>query len=159
MNNSIFKSALAVSVVAVTISSCATPPDKIEASYVSPLQYEPYTCEQLGQEASRISQRAAEASGVQKKKAQGDAVAVGVSLILFWPAVFFVKGKGANEQEVARLKGEMDTIEKVSIQKNCGFQFQGEQPPQQATNAIPTQSPQSTQPEPEVIQAPEMAIQ
>lgn len=109
---------------AAIISSCATKPEDIEASYISPLSYEAYSCEQLGQEAARVSQNAASAIGVQKKKAKKDATAVGIGLILFWPALFFVKGSSANEAEVARLKGEMETIEKVSIQKQCGFEFQ-----------------------------------
>ena len=110
-------------VCGVTISSCATAPDKIQASYVSPLAYESYNCNQLSQEAERISYRAADATGVQHKKAKNDAVATGVALILFWPALFFIKGKGASESEVARLKGEMEAVEKVSIQKDCNIQF------------------------------------
>ncbi len=106
------------------VSSCATPPDKIEAAYVSPITYDNYTCEQIEQEAARVSDRAAQALGVQKKKAQGDAVKVGVGLVLFWPALLFVDGKGANESEVARLKGEMDTLEQVAIKKECGIEFQ-----------------------------------
>lgn len=106
------------------ISSCATKPDDIEAAYVSPLGYEGYTCDQLSQEAARVSQNAARAVGVQDKKAKKDAATVGIGIILFWPALFFVKGSGATEAEVARLKGEMDTIKKVSIQKQCGFEFQ-----------------------------------
>ena len=110
----------------LSITGCATKSDDIKAAYISPLNYEQYTCEQLGAEAQRVSARAAETAGIQDKKASGDAVAVGVGLIIFWPALLFIKGKGANESELARLKGEMETIEKVSIQKNCGFQFQGQ---------------------------------
>lgn len=117
------------------LTSCATPPDKIEAAYVSPIQYENYTCEQIAAEAGRVSDRAAQALGVQKKKAQGDAVKVGVALVLFWPAALFVDGKGANESEVARLKGEMDTLEKVSIQKDCGIEFQRPEPPKSVNEA------------------------
>ncbi|MGB7285409.1 MAG: hypothetical protein WBC71_00590 [Salaquimonas sp.] len=106
------------------LSACASKPKDIEAAYVSPLNYEPYTCDQLSLEAQRVSARAAEATGAQQKKASNDAVAVGVGLVLFWPALFFIKGNGAKEAELARLKGEMETIEKVSIQKNCGFDFQ-----------------------------------
>ncbi len=105
-------------------SGCATRPEAVKAAYVSPLTYEPFTCEQLAAEAQRVSARASEAAGVQQQKASNDAVATGVALILFWPAAFFIKGKGTNEAELARLKGEMETIEQVSIQKNCGFQFQ-----------------------------------
>ena len=119
----------------MVLGACATPPDKIEAAYVSPITYESYTCEQIGQEAARVSDRAAQALGVQKKKATGDAVKVGVALVLFWPAALFVSGKGSNESEVARLKGEMDTLEKVSIQKNCGIQFQQPEAPKVVNEA------------------------
>ncbi len=121
MNRSFVACAVSLS---VGLASCATKPSEIKAAYVSTLAYEDYSCDQLSAEAQRVSERAGEAMGVQKKKADGDAVAVGVGLILFWPALFFIKGNGANESEVARLKGEMDTIEQVSIKKDCGFQFQ-----------------------------------
>jgi hypothetical protein len=130
------KTKLIISVFAFgLLASCATPPDKIEAAYVSPIQYESYTCEQIAAEAGRVSDRAAQALGVQQKKAQGDAVKVGVALVLFWPAALFVDGKGANESEVARLKGEMDTLEKVSIQKNCGIEFQRPETPKSVNDA------------------------
>ena len=130
------KTKLIISVFAFgLLESCATPPDKIEAAYVSPIQYESYTCEQIAAEAGRVSDRAAQALGVQQKKAQGDAVKVGVALVLFWPAALFVDGKGANESEVARLKGEMDTLEKVSIQKNCGIEFQRPETPKSVNDA------------------------
>jgi hypothetical protein len=44
-------------------------------------------------------------------------------VILFWPAAFLIKGNGANAQEVAQLKGDMDAIEQANIQKRCGIQF------------------------------------
>lgn len=126
MTTRLSKTAAAMLICGTTVSSCATAPDKIEASYVSPLAYESYNCNQLSQEAERLSYRAADATGVQRKKAKNDAVATGVALVLFWPALFFIKGKGANEAEVARLKGEMEAIEKVSIQKGCDIQFRRE---------------------------------
>ena len=124
-------------VLAITIfvAGCATPPNKIEAAYVSPIQYEDYSCDQIAQEAGRVSDRAAQALGIQKKKAQGDAVKVGVALVLFWPAALFVSGKGANEHEVARLKGEMDALEKVSIKKGCDIEFQRPEPPKTVNEA------------------------
>ena len=61
---------------------------------------------------------------MQEKKATNDAVAVGVGVVLFWPALFFIKGNGATEAEVANLKGHMEAIEQASVQKKCGFEFQ-----------------------------------
>jgi hypothetical protein len=39
------------------------------------------------------------------------------------PAAFLIKGNGANAQEVAQLKGDMDAIEQANVQKKCGIQF------------------------------------
>ena len=58
----------------------------------SPIQYQSYSCAQLREEAARVSARAAEASGAQNQKANNDAIATGVGAVLFWPALFFIKG-------------------------------------------------------------------
>jgi hypothetical protein len=51
-------------------------------------------------------------------------VATGVGVVLFWPALFLIKGDAASAQQVAQLKGDMDAIEQANIQKKCGLQFQ-----------------------------------
>jgi hypothetical protein len=43
--------------------------------------------------------------------------------VLFWPALFFIKGDAASAQQVAQLKGDMDPIEQANIQKQCGIEF------------------------------------
>lgn len=113
----------ALAVTATALSACAQKSEKISPSYVSPLTYQGYSCKQIAAEASRVSGRAAELSGVQNKQAQNDAVATGVALVLFWPAAFFIQGDKQTATELARLKGELETLEKVSIQKQCGIEF------------------------------------
>lgn len=110
--------------LATVLSSCASKPSDIEAAYVSPALYESLSCDRLREEATSVSARAIAASGVQQKKADNDAVAVGVGLVIFWPALFFAKGDGASAAEVARLKGEMKAIEAVSLKNNCGIRFE-----------------------------------
>lgn len=110
-------------ILAALASGCASKSDNIAAAYVSPNAYASFSCSQLQEEAIRISNRAAAASGAQDSKASNDAVATGVAVVLFWPAAFLIKGDGAGAAEVARLKGEMEAIEHASIQKRCGLQF------------------------------------
>ncbi|MFN3689155.1 hypothetical protein [Salinarimonas sp.] len=114
---------------AVALAGCASRASDINASYVSPLTYQNLTCSQLQEEAARVSNRAAIAVGAQNERATRDAVATGVSIVLFWPALFFVRGDGPQAAELARLKGEMDAIEQASIAKNCGIRFEREPPP------------------------------
>ena len=109
---------------AILLGACAKDADQVGATYVSPVLYENYTCPQLGEEAQRVSSRAAQASGVQDQKATNDKVAMGVGLVIFWPALLFTKGNDENTAELARLKGQMDAIEQASIKKRCGISFQ-----------------------------------
>ena len=98
--------------------ACASKSDNISAAYVSPLQYQGYNCNQIRAEMSRISRRVNEVAGVQDSQASKDSVALGVGMVLFWPALFFMIGKD-KEEELSRLKGEYEALEQAAIQKDC----------------------------------------
>ena len=115
----------AIAVVGVGMAGCASRPDDISATYVSPLQYQNYSCNQIGMEIGRVSRRVSEVSGAQDSTATGDAVALGVGYI-FWPAFFFMIG-GDHEDELARLKGEYEALERAAIQNECDIAPQLEQ--------------------------------
>lgn len=110
------------------LGGCASSSDKIAAAYISPLQYQNYSCSQLGEEAQRISARVTQVSGVQDEKATKDAVATTAAVIIFWPAAFLVSGNDQTAAELARLKGEFEAVEKASVQRNCGLRFEQRQP-------------------------------
>jgi hypothetical protein len=80
-------------------------------------------------EANRISGRVAELSGVQDKKATQDAIATGVAIVVFWPAAFLVGGNDYTAAELSRLKGELEAVERMSIQKKCNLEFRHEPMP------------------------------
>ncbi|MFN0217994.1 MAG: hypothetical protein ACKVP4_04160 [Hyphomicrobium sp.] len=115
-------------------AGCASSSDTVTGSYISPLQYQSYSCQQLGAEAQRISARVSQVSGVQDQKRTNDAVATTAAVILFWPAAFLVGGDDQNTAELARLKGEFEAVEKSAIEKNCGIQFKRETVPSAAQN-------------------------
>lgn len=100
------------------VSACSSRSDTISAQYVSPLQYQSYDCNQIRMEMQRVGRRVNEVAGVQDSEATKDSVAMGVGLVLFWPALFFMIGKD-QEQELSRLKGEFEALEQASIQKDC----------------------------------------
>lgn len=102
----------------LVLVACASKSDNISATYISPLQYQGYNCNQIRSELSRVSRRVNEVAGVQDSQASKDSVALGVGLVLFWPALFFMIGKD-KEEELARLKGEYEALEQAAIQKDC----------------------------------------
>lgn len=100
------------------VSGCATAPDKISASYVSPAQYSGMDCDQIRMEMYRVSGRVRVLAGQQRRKHKNDEVAMGVGLVLFWPALFFLIG-GDKREELAELKGEYDALNAEAIEKKC----------------------------------------
>jgi hypothetical protein len=118
MKNTNLRRIAAVITCASLIAGCATSPDKVSASYVSPMQYGSYDCDQIRGEMIRVSSRVKEVAGAQQRQARNDQIAVGVGLVLFWPALFFLMSDDQKE-ELARMKGEYDALESAAIQKKC----------------------------------------
>ena len=103
---------------------CATAPEKLPTSYVSPLQYKDYSCDQIGMEMQRVSRKVAELRGTLDKEASTDTAQMGIGLVLFWPALFFLEGgDGVNASQYSHLKGEFEALEQVAIQKECGIKI------------------------------------
>lgn len=118
------KQIIAAVAAAAMVAACASKSSDITAAYISPVSYQNYTCQQLGQEAQAVSSRAAVVAGAQDQKRSNDQVATGVAIVIFWPAAFLVGGDGPTAAELSQLKGQMVAIEQASIQKKCGIQFQ-----------------------------------
>jgi hypothetical protein len=114
---------------ALALAGCASKSGEIAPSYVSPVMYQNYTCQQIAMEAQNVSSHAAEMAGAQDDKRTRDQVATGVAIVVFWPAAFLVGGDGNTAAELARLKGQMQALEQASVMKNCGIKFQQAPPP------------------------------
>lgn len=115
------KKILAV-LVAGWMAGCASAPSEIEAAYVSPLQYQGYTCSQIEMELRRVGRRVAELQTSLEAEAGADTGQMAAGLIIFWPALFFLEGgDGPAAQEYAYLKGQRNALEDVAIGKDCGI--------------------------------------
>ena len=115
---------LAATILALALVGCASKSADIEATYISPVAYNNLNCEQLGEEARVVSQRAQVASKRQDNNRKNDAVKTTVGLVLFWPVLLFNEGDGGDAAQLSALKGQMEAIETASRQKSCNITFQ-----------------------------------
>ncbi|MDD4942729.1 hypothetical protein [Rhodoferax sp.] len=110
---------LTILCVSVSLVGCTTSSKDIATNYVSPIQFQSYDCDQLQSEAVRIQSRVSQLGGRLDEAASNDKTITGVSMILFWPALFALGGTKQQEAEYARLKGEYDAIQQSSVNKKC----------------------------------------
>lgn len=124
--------------MSILLSACAQQPENISASYVPPTTYSNLQCDQIIAERNRIVHKVNELTGAQNKKANADAVAMGVGLVVFWPALFFLAAGSDKEAELANYKGHYDALTQEGIRKGCI-----EIAPEQASSAVAVPSTES----------------
>ena len=66
------------------LTGCASSSKEIQATYVSPMTYTSYDCQQLSREADRVSSRVSELTGQIDERASGDKTTMAVA-----PPFFF----------------------------------------------------------------------
>jgi hypothetical protein len=103
----------------LVVTGCATGSDGIATAYSSPLKYQGYDCQQLAIEDSELASRVSQLKGVIDHRATNDKIAVGVGVVVFWPALFFIKGDGAEAADYARMKGDHEAITHAAMMKGC----------------------------------------
>lgn len=112
--------ALLVVVLIGFLSGCATQPEEIPPTYVSPLKYKDYNCSQIAEEMDYVSHETSDLYLSLKKKADNDEAQMGVGMILFWPLLFTLEGgDGPEARQYADLRGEYEALRKASVKKEC----------------------------------------
>jgi hypothetical protein len=116
----IWKRTTALTLSASLAGGCATSPDKIQSAYVSPLQYQNYSCKDIREELGRVTTRAQALQTSLQEKSDNDTGKMVIGMVFFWPILFALDGDDPSSQEYARLKGERDALEQLATQKKCG---------------------------------------
>lgn len=130
-----FAALLIILSAAVSSSGCAASPENRTASssFISPSQYQTYSCDELLRETERIQNRVAELIG----KPGGDYTPtkdkwiLGTDLSVSWATLFALGGTEEQEAEYVQLKNEYDAIQQWAAIKQCpGVIPPAEKPPE-----------------------------
>ena len=113
------KTVSTIAALGLALAGCATGSAGIHADYQTPMMYQGYSCPQLAMEDARLRSEVAELKGDVDNDATNDKIMTGVSLVLFWPAVFFIKGNSESASQYAELKGQHQAIQQAFAFKNC----------------------------------------
>ena len=146
----------------LVLTGCSTASKDIAASYVSPMQYNTYDCDQITAENARLSGKVTQLSGRLDEAASNDKAITGVGIVLFWPALFALGGTKQQEAEYAKLKGEHDALQQAAILKKCSMgtpTLQAKQPSEMANKIAVADQVASTPQVPDATPPAEVAKQ
>ena len=104
--------------LALLLAGCATAPEQIAPQYVSQIQYENLNCRRMNQERLRLEAALIAAFAAQNNARGNDAMGV---LLIGVPTSSL---SGSNQSGyVARLKGELEALQRAAIAKGCSIEF------------------------------------
>lgn len=129
------KKAITLGLVLLLVA-CAKAPESIAPAYVSQVSYQSWTCTQLQEEGSRLSNALVEASTQQRNARTNDTLGI----IFIGLPVSSLSGDNIAPQ-VANLKGQIIAVQTAGNLKNCGFQI-----------AMQQEAPKETVPAPKADQ-------
>jgi hypothetical protein len=103
---------------AIVLSGCAKSASNVTSAYQSPSVYANWTCDQLAVEELEVRRRVVAMAQKQDNAATRDAVAMGVGLVLFWPALFLLAA-GDEEAQLSVIKGQHDALVSAQGAQQC----------------------------------------
>lgn len=111
---------IVISLAVLMLAACATNPDKVASAYVSASEYNGMSCQQLLTAYTINENEASALYSSMKSKSRVNTTAGVVGVVLFWPALFFMKGKDASaDAKMSELKGRKTAINKAINLNGC----------------------------------------
>ncbi|MGR3564095.1 MAG: hypothetical protein ACU0FH_14920 [Heliomarina sp.] len=101
------------------LAACAEQPSQIDALYVSPNVYRDKSCSNLMIERNTIINNVNRLTEQQQKAADTDAAAMGIGMVLFWPALFALGTTDDKSEALATAKGNYDAITAQMHSRRC----------------------------------------
>lgn len=90
--------------------------NQVDATYVSPTQYENYNCKQINAETLRVSTKIEQAMATDSTNQMLNTV-----VTVFAISQGYGVDGGADNQELTLLRNKLDVLEETSIRKQCNL--------------------------------------
>ena len=108
-------------ILLLVMAGCAKKSANLKATYVPPSYFMKHNCSELRDELYDLNRQMHILAADVDQNSKRDKIKTGVGAVLFWPTLFFIKGKTSESAEYSRLLGEKDAVEHVIIKKECSI--------------------------------------
>lgn len=101
------------------VAGCALRSGDIAAERVDSLEFVTWDCARLAEERDRVQRRAADVAYAVDERAGNNIVAMGVGVMVFWPAFLAMRPLGEDARTLAALKGRDDALQVAAVRLAC----------------------------------------
>lgn len=110
---------LCIAVLGLALAGCATRSANVPPKPGDPAEFAGWSCERLDDETDAVQQRAAEVAYDVDERVANNVVALGVGVMIFWPAMLAMRPDGLEADELGRLKGRFEALRTASARQRC----------------------------------------
>ncbi|MEK8050420.1 hypothetical protein AACH10_09240 [Ideonella sp. DXS22W] len=101
-------------------AGCATRASGVAPKPTDPAAYAGWSCDRLFDETDAVQQRAADVAYAVDARAGNNMIALGLGVMVFWPALLAMRPDGEEAQQLAELKGRFEALRTVADAQHCG---------------------------------------
>lgn len=105
--------------LSLLLAGCASRSGDVQPLTGIDADFTAWSCAQLLDELDRVQRRAADVAYAVDERAGNNIIALGVGVIVFWPALLAMRPDGPEARELALLKGRNDALRAAARAKAC----------------------------------------
>ena len=110
---------LAGCALALGVAGCATRAVDVRPVPANAADFMAWDCSRIDDEQDAVQQRAADVAYAVDERAGNNILALGVGVMVFWPAILAMRPAGLEAQDLAQLKGRFEALQTASRLKGC----------------------------------------
>lgn len=106
-------------VAVLALGGCATRSADVVPRPTDPAAYAGWGCVRLFEELDQVQARAADVAYAVDARVGNNMIALGVGVVVFWPALLAMRPDGAEATELATLKGRYEALRAAADSQGC----------------------------------------
>ncbi len=101
------------------LQGCITRSTEVRAARIDPAEFADLSCVRIDDALDEVQHRAADVAYSVDAQAGNNILAMGLGVMLFWPAMLAMRPDGLEAADLARLKGRFDALTEASRRQGC----------------------------------------
>jgi hypothetical protein len=110
---------VSIALLAAALAGCAMRAIEVKPAAVNPKDFAAWDCDRIDAEVDRVHKRAIDVAYAVDERAGNNILALGVGVVVFWPALLAMQPPGPESEELALLRGRFEALQQAGAARGC----------------------------------------